>query len=340
MYQSFYKAKCPVCGEDFKEGDDIVVCPTCGTPHHRTCYKNLGHCANEALHATGEQWQPPQEAAPEPERQAGQPNAQEGAAPGEVVCPNCGTPNPSQSIFCGRCGAPLHQSFRQPGTPPPYQPNGQGQPGFGGYPPQGGYYVNTFSPLGGFTENDEIEGVKAKDLALYVGKNSGTYLAKFKFMKETGRKTSFSFSGFFLDSVFFTYRKVWWLGLVMLFTTLLLSIPSSLGSVGIYITDFIGMSMPANLESLLNSQTLWWLQYAASILSFAIRIFFGLFANWIYFRHCIKQVKRLRQQYGDDAAYEAALRKKGGVSIPGLIVVAALLFLEMGAITFLVMGQL
>ena len=42
--------KCPVCGELFKEGDDVVTCPICGTPHHRSCYKKLGTCANESLH--------------------------------------------------------------------------------------------------------------------------------------------------------------------------------------------------------------------------------------------------------------------------------------------------
>ena len=45
--------KCPVCGELFKEGDDVVTCPICGTPHHRSCYKKLGTCANESLHLKG-----------------------------------------------------------------------------------------------------------------------------------------------------------------------------------------------------------------------------------------------------------------------------------------------
>ena len=31
----FYKYKCPVCNKQFKEGDDIVVCPECGTPPQR-----------------------------------------------------------------------------------------------------------------------------------------------------------------------------------------------------------------------------------------------------------------------------------------------------------------
>ena len=44
--------KCPVCSKKFEEGDDIVVCPDCGTPHHRECYHTLGKCANKDKHET------------------------------------------------------------------------------------------------------------------------------------------------------------------------------------------------------------------------------------------------------------------------------------------------
>ena len=45
--------KCPVCGVEFAEGDDVVYCPDCGTPHHRACYNMAGHCVNARLHGTG-----------------------------------------------------------------------------------------------------------------------------------------------------------------------------------------------------------------------------------------------------------------------------------------------
>ena len=36
----FYEGcQCPVCGKSFQESDDIVVCPQCGAPHHRECWK-------------------------------------------------------------------------------------------------------------------------------------------------------------------------------------------------------------------------------------------------------------------------------------------------------------
>ena len=49
--------KCPVCGQLFSGEDDIVVCPECGTPHHRVCWENGNHCANESLHSGGFEWQ-------------------------------------------------------------------------------------------------------------------------------------------------------------------------------------------------------------------------------------------------------------------------------------------
>ena len=50
----FKKYLCPVCNNNFTEEDDVVVCPECGTPHHRECFKNNGGCFNEKLHGSAE----------------------------------------------------------------------------------------------------------------------------------------------------------------------------------------------------------------------------------------------------------------------------------------------
>ena len=42
--------KCPVCHEVFDDESDVVVCPECGMPHHRSCYAEKGECAFEANH--------------------------------------------------------------------------------------------------------------------------------------------------------------------------------------------------------------------------------------------------------------------------------------------------
>lgn len=44
---------CPVCKREFENGDDVVTCADCGTPHHRECYNMIGKCVNAGLHNTG-----------------------------------------------------------------------------------------------------------------------------------------------------------------------------------------------------------------------------------------------------------------------------------------------
>lgn len=75
--------QCPVCNEHFKNDDDIAVCPYCGTPHHRECYKANSDCANHHKHNDGFKWEPTfvyqedtQPPAPTSEEtfQSGQPN--------------------------------------------------------------------------------------------------------------------------------------------------------------------------------------------------------------------------------------------------------------------------
>ena len=81
--------RCPVCEKTFKENDDIVVCPDCGTPYHRECWKKVGACLHEAEHAAGFEWTPDNVISGGPE---------------DLVCPNCGTHNPLGAKFCNHCG--------------------------------------------------------------------------------------------------------------------------------------------------------------------------------------------------------------------------------------------
>ncbi len=53
----FLNEKCLVCNSNFKEDDDIVVCPYCGTPHHRECYKENTNCVNYEKHNEDYRWE-------------------------------------------------------------------------------------------------------------------------------------------------------------------------------------------------------------------------------------------------------------------------------------------
>ncbi|MDR0315058.1 MAG: DUF2628 domain-containing protein [Oscillospiraceae bacterium] len=50
---------CEKCNEVFREGDDVVVCPVCGTPHHRSCWQETGHCINRDKHSPSFAWENP-----------------------------------------------------------------------------------------------------------------------------------------------------------------------------------------------------------------------------------------------------------------------------------------
>ena len=49
--KSYTRKKCPICSEKFKADDDIVVCPKCGAPYHRSCYEKEGRCIFAVLPA-------------------------------------------------------------------------------------------------------------------------------------------------------------------------------------------------------------------------------------------------------------------------------------------------
>lgn len=50
----FNKYSCPLCGQAFNDTDDVVVCPDCGTPHHRECWFKNGECVNSDRHGVKE----------------------------------------------------------------------------------------------------------------------------------------------------------------------------------------------------------------------------------------------------------------------------------------------
>ena len=84
----FTNEKCPVCNNTFNPDDDIVVCPECGTPHHRDCYKENKNCANFHKHSEDFRWEP--DFVPVEEIKTEKPELLEGT---ELVSRNMGTIN-------------------------------------------------------------------------------------------------------------------------------------------------------------------------------------------------------------------------------------------------------
>ena len=96
---------CTACGQALRpETDDIVVCPDCGAPLHRHCWKEAGACPYAAQHGADFAWAPtlaPSQSAPV---QAGEEQEQPG-----VICPTCGENCPPDALGCDNCGTDFEE---------------------------------------------------------------------------------------------------------------------------------------------------------------------------------------------------------------------------------------
>ncbi len=75
---------CPFCQSEIKEGDGVVVCPSCGIAHHESCWEENKGCATFGC------------------------SEQHGEAHDTIpadVCPNCGAILDDDQMYCPKCGA-------------------------------------------------------------------------------------------------------------------------------------------------------------------------------------------------------------------------------------------
>ena len=263
---------CPVCGKIFTDEDDVVVCPECGAPHHRDCYRDLGSCAFQSRHAQDFNWQGPQR------RETPHAHAPHGdAAP---VMP------PPQ---------------REASAPPPdysrnYGANEANQPPQPFELPQ-----NAPEPMRIRLE-DEIDGISVKDYAQFIGPNAFYYLIRFKMMATTGHTVLINFSAFVFGFFYYFNRKMYKYGAIMLSLFLLAVIPFFvfaylLAPVVIpQIPDFLAGITPQITPTPL-------ITLLATIFQYTLMLYFtacclsGLFANQLYYRHARRTVSALQQQY-------------------------------------------
>lgn len=302
---------CPVCEQAFTDTDDIVVCPDCGTPYHRDCWKKVGACMHRSEHAAGFEWQP--EIGPEAVKAAQ-----------EATCPNCGTRNTPGAARCSHCGCPLPRSeadstdaakleeqvpiyARDPAALHQDRSTAPG-PHIETYSAdrEGGIYRREIGP------EDTIDGIKAKDWAAYVGRSPMYYLMQFFRMSITNRKAAVCLSAFLFGPAYLFYRKMWKEGLLTAILTIVLSIPTFI--------EIISVFNP----SLLGAMPLGWLPAAVNVCavaSWALNIILGLFAVSWYRREAKKNIDRIYADYPDGEARTDALLQKGGTNL-----LAALLY--------------
>lgn len=287
--------KCPVCEGRFTDEDDIVVCPICGTPYHRACYENAGHCVNEQLHATRESWSPTSQQAEDERRYDGT---------AQLRCSKCGTINPPEGIFCQICGCRLGEnaSARVDGA--------------GGPDP---ITLNAFTtPFGGVSPDEAIDGIPVREVALFIGENSHYFIPKMKEQFSGGRASAWNWPAFLFRGLYFLYRKMYLAGIGLLLLTGLMSIPAMLFNYCVLFGQPMVMGISA--EAIGRAAMM------GNALSIGLAVFCALSANKIYGGWALRSIRRLRQKHGEEKQYDQvyilALTKKGRTN---RLLIAALL---------------
>lgn len=308
--------KCPVCQKYFHADDDIVVCPECGTPHHRECYEQTGHCANEQLHAQAYDYQE---------------EHQDETNENVKICPSCGKKNDNESFFCKYCGASLTeeqtQNSQQQSTRYGANPFGtQGSQQYGG----AGFDAMFMDPLGGVPgDTDFGDGVTAGEAAKYVKQNTPYFIRVFSNIKNLN-KSKFNFSAALFTGGYMLYRKMYKLGALFAGLQLMMLIVESYITIAysslfesfleMYANSMSTQDMVSNFMQFMQGRSVSDLMvlYLPTLIEIArvvMMIVIGICFNRMYFKHCKKQIVKIKETAGPDENPETVLQTKGGVNI-------------------------
>ena len=212
----YYGCPCEGCGEPLTLKDDIVVCPDCGAPYHRTCYEKLGRCIHSPAHAAGYEWHFPYQDA-------------------ELrTCPSCGERTLRSEETCRCCGAalpPETEADEQLNDRKAAQDEQHGGFDYERFYRQ--YEQQTMDPLhrnlqAAFGKDELIDGIPSSDWMTYIGTAAPAYLNDYSRMQLQHTKISLSFSALLFGPFYFFYRKAWKPAFAFLAAELLLFVPTLL----------------------------------------------------------------------------------------------------------------
>lgn len=276
----FEDDKCPVCGMAFEKGDDIVVCPDCGTPHHRLCYDSLRHCKNSDLHHTDFKFQRAASTAEDGESAENDNKNSKKNGPQR--------PNPQIKEKVTGLGEPAtREDVKKIAS------NATGEDS---------------------NETPTIEGVNVYDAALVIGNNTQYYLPRF--ISKRGMK--WNWGAFIFGPYYFLFRKMYsqGFGLIILetFANILLSAIYS-SELSTFYTEFSslisdGTIDEAAMQAFMQTSTFKEAMVPSIILALitiVIHIFTGIFANKFYLKKVVNGVKKVDENLNDPSTVNGVI---------------------------------
>lgn len=292
---------CTSCRNTFKEGDDIVVCPECGSPYHKDCYKLEGKCINTLLHESGSDWHP-------------EPVVVPGSSQTEKVCSNCGTHNAASSSFCTGCGRSLSED--RPAVPPnPTYGQFNGIPAgqtstYAGGRPEASPFINVRT----VSADTDVDSNTVGEYTKYVGVKYYYYIPKFLKFAKTGSKASFNIPAFFFPHLWFFYRKMPVHGMIVMILSVLTGLPS-------LIEYAVGETAP-----IIVSRNFMILSLICNLLSWVVTIICAVFGNYMYYKKAKSDIDRLKANTVDPVKLSYLIGAKGGTSFVYVLIAVGVVF--------------
>lgn len=303
--------QCPYCLKPFEEGDDVVVCPECGTPAHRACWKQNGHCLYENKHASGFVWQIPYSKEREEaeqkarEEEAARKTAQTFGSGGRDTRPD---------------GLPFDNEY---GNYASYTTGDHGE------------MKPTMRVIG---PEEMLGDFRVREYGDVIQKNKNKYIPKFFMMDRTKRNFVGNFAAFLAPTLWSAYRRMY--GVAILLVLLQFLVPLiALDSVVEYYSEAASLAreyvmtnasdeeaaeqaMSALMEKMPQPPVA--LQINHYIIM-AIHVLMGIFANTLYKKRCEQLLTKAKSI---ENAQERAvfLKRRGGTSVIAAVLFAAILY--------------
>lgn len=282
----FQNKLCPVCRERFREGDDIAVCPECGTPHHRACYRVANKCSLEEFHASGFVWNGrlPDEPMPVPDISTFVRNLKEDEENERENAEDSFDDDEKSLTLLGLEGLSDEQreEFKAAKNLDPMRE-----------------LIDTIH------DNSQGEdGVSMQELIAYTGTSVWHYIRafnSFRGMNEDGKKhyMSFNLCSGLLSPIYQFYRKMDLLGIIV---TLISLVPSAF----IVLNEGNTAAMSGGMGLLMNIVTLLPI------------VLLCLFGDYLFYLKAVKQIRKIRVQFEgstESLEYIKALSERGRPSL-------------------------
>lgn len=277
---------CAACEQPFDADSDIVICPECGAPHHRDCWKAAGQCACVAKHADGYEWEPARIVIGGSKETSVTESATAQSEEERIVCPICGNETAKSEKYCERCGYYLAHDR------------------------DGAYAEDPFADFEGlfdFDNSESIEGVPAGDVKRFVGGMWMYYIPRFIRMTRKQGSLTFNFTAFLMHGLWFISRKMYTIGVLL---TLMMT------GISCYQIYFYSVSENMTGERLLFFTSLY---IMFSGIEFLVMILSGVFGNKIYMKFCAKRIKKINAQataqHATAEQFNEAMEEEGGVAV-------------------------